>query len=91
MFEEDESCIERLNVGIDLNVIRSEEAADGIEITFGKGGPKVLLLSDDLDGCRGGVWRFGGLSTRLGEGRDREECGQEEAHGNYVSAFLLHG
>ncbi len=47
MLEEDESCIERLNVAIYLDVVGGKKAADGIEVTFGKGGPQMLLLSDN--------------------------------------------
>jgi hypothetical protein len=72
--EEDESCIESLNSAVDLDVIGGEEALDGFKIALGKGGPEMLFLSDDF---YRGRWRGQRLCTRLGDGRDREECSKE--------------
>src|ERR1700722_18116409 len=72
--QEDECCIESLNTAVDLDVIGGEEALDGFKIALGKGGPEMLLLRDDVYRGRWRVCRFG---TRLGDGRDREQCSKE--------------
>lgn len=71
VFEEDQSGIQGLNRVIHLDVVRSEEAADGIEIALRECGPQVLLLVDNFDrggGCRSGL----DLGLRDGEWGDRE-------------------
>jgi len=71
VLEEDEGGVERLNCGVDLNVVGSEEIFDGVEIAFGEGGPEVLFEGGDFYGGRGCGH---GLALRGGEGGgDREE------------------
>lgn len=77
VFEEDEGGIQGLNRAIHLDVVRGEEAADGIEIALGERGPEVLLLVDDFDRSR---CRRCGLGLRDGEWGDREKE-EEVAHG----------
>ena len=43
VLEGDEQGVDGLNFVIDLEEVLGEEAADGGEITFGHGGPKVLF------------------------------------------------
>jgi hypothetical protein len=85
VFEEDESGIQGLNRAIHLDVVRGEEAADGIEIALGERGPQVLLLVDDFDGSER---RCSGLRLCNGEWGDRENE-KKAAHGDYANSCLL--
>jgi len=84
VFEEDQRGIQGLNRAVHLDVVRGEQAADGIEIALGERRPQVLFLVDDFDRSGGRRRRLG---LRDGEGGDREKE-EEAAHGDYANSCL---
>jgi hypothetical protein len=83
LLEGDEEGVERGDVAVGFDEIRGKEFADGGEVSFGHGGPKMLFKVDDFDWLWRRRWRLG--VGESGESHDKKKS----SHGGIVDLRAL--